>query len=149
MKTAKIKIVDVRAEGEEVIEKTYNEVLAIQNEPDSESESEAEPEPKPKPEPEPTKTKQRVQELEECERCGKMLTKKSLRYTHRLHCGVVKEVKPKPAAKPKPVVGRSLYQSPPPPPPVQQSFEEMRRERIIQRMNDKRESAKQLFLQAI
>ena len=83
-----------------------------------------------------------------------MLTPKRVKYSHNLHCGVVKETRPveivKPVAtpkrKPKPVV---VAPPPPPPPVVHKSFEDMRRERVIQRMNDKRESARQLFLQAI
>jgi hypothetical protein len=156
MTVSKIKVVDVVVGDEEVVEKTYNEISLEDNEEAlaiEDDEITVEPEPEPEPEPE-TKTKQRIQQLVECERCGKMLTQKSLKYNHKLHCGVVKEVKVK-GADTKPVAVKSAPKPvvvvPPPPtvPTVHKSFEEMRRERMIQRMNDKRESARQLFLQAI
>jgi hypothetical protein len=139
---SKIKIVDVGIEAEEdegnteqITEQSYNEILPIEDEATI-------PEVIPEPEPE-TKTKQRIQQLEECQNCGKMLTPKSLKYNHKLYCGVSNENKPKSRVK-KPEPKQTI-----PPPTVHQSFEDMRRERVQQRMNDKRESAKQLFLQAV
>jgi methionyl-tRNA synthetase len=147
---SKIKIVDVGIEAEEdegnteqITEQSYNEILPIEDEATI-------PEVIPEPEPE-TKTKQRIQQLEECQNCGKMLTPKSLKYNHKLYCGVSNENKPKSRVKkpePKQTIPE-VVEAIIPPPTVHQSFEDMRRERVQQRMNDKRESAKQLFLQAV
>ncbi len=135
----KIKVVDVEAQpqGEEQLatideaEEDYNSSKTLSNS----SKEEDVPEEKPPGEEEepvmpgghtervkdpfvPSTTKQRVQQLHKCEQCGKMLTLKSLRYSHSKYCGKVSEpvetkMKPEPKVRSKPV-------SEPAPPPVKE-----------------------------
>ena len=157
MPVSKIKIVDVEVNDEEIIhkdlednEKTYNDIYKKDIEVDEEIEEEIDEQPE-------VKKKERIQQLEECERCGKMLTKKSLKYNHYKYCGVDKEDKPKSKIVKQPVP-KTIVEQPKsvpellkaiPPPTLHKSFEDLRRERMIQRMGDKRESARQLFLHAV
>ena len=116
----KIKVVDfeTQPQGEEQLatideaEEDYNSSKTLS----SSSKEEDEPDQKPPGEeeeehvlPEYTNpTKQRVQQLHKCEKCGKMLTLKSLRYSHSKYCGKVSEpvetkMKPEPKVRSKPV----------------------------------------------
>ena len=116
----KIKVVDVETQPQGVeqlatideAEEDYNSSKTLS----SSSKEEDVPEQKPPGEeeeehvlPEYTNpTKQRVQQLHKCEKCGKMLTLKSLRYSHSKYCGKVSEpvetkMKPEPKVRSKPV----------------------------------------------
>ena len=95
-----------------------------------------------------TPTKQRVQQLHKCEKCGKMLTLKSLRYSHSKYCGKVSEpvetkMKPEPKVRSKPV------NEPAPPPVKENTFDEMRKERMEQRRAAQKESIQKLFAKAV
>ncbi len=114
------------------------------------------------------KTKVRTNELHECPKCGKYVTLKSLKYTHQLTCGTEKPEKPKkekPTPKPK---GRPKKDNTPAevqeveveepaekskplpiltPQPIK-SFEEMRRERLRERVQQRTQRISNLFLQA-
>ena len=121
----KIKVVDfeTQPQGEEQLatideaEEDYNSSKTLS----SSSKEEDEPDQKPPGEEEEEQqppTKQRVQQLHKCEKCGKMLTLKSLRYSHSKYCGKVSEpvetkMKPEPKVRSKPV-------SEPAPPPVKE-----------------------------
>ena len=94
------------------------------------------------------KTK-RIQQLHKCDKCGKMLTLKSLRYSHSKYCG--NNNKPtKMIAQPK---NQETIQQVKIPDieeaPVIKSLEEMRRDRLLQRQNEKKESIKRLFANAV
>ena len=124
------------------------------------------------------KTKVRTNELHECPKCGKFMTLKTLKYTHEKTCGIVRETPPKkekPAPKPR---GRPKKENTPaeaeeveveetqPPKPAPQppkpapklaptltpepvkSFEELRRERLRERVKHRSENIHKLFLQA-
>ena len=94
-------------------------------------------------------TKQRVQQLHKCEKCGKMLTLKSLRYSHSKYCGKVSEpVETK--MKPEPKV-RFASASPvnEPAPVKEKTFDEMRKERHEQRRAAHKESIQKLFAKAV
>ena len=117
------------------------------------------------------KKKTRVQQLEPCPKCGKMLTKKTLMYFHectkndtvkakrRPKKVIVQDIEPQaPPPSPKP----SPPPSPPPPPqpklvrqtnhytpPVEVSYEDMRKERIKQRIQNRTVKIQNLFANAI
>ena len=93
-------------------------------------------------------TKQRVQQLHKCEKCGKMLTLKSLRYSHSKYCGKVSEpVETK--MKPEPKVRATPVNEPAPPPVKEKTFDEMRKERLEQRRTAHKESIQKLFARAV
>ena len=102
-------------------------------------------------------TKQRVQQLHKCEKCGKMLTLKSLRYSHSKYCGKVSEpvetkMKPEPKvrfASASPVSEPAPVNEPAPPPAKEKTFDEMRKERHEQRRAAHKESIQKLFAKAI
>ena len=146
----RIKVVDVETQpqGEEQLatideaEEDYNSSKTLSNP----SKEEDVPEEKPPGEeeeehvlPEYTNpTKQRVQQLHKCEKCGKMLTLKSLRYSHSKYCGKVSEpvetkMKPEPKVRSKPVSEPAPVNEPAPPPVKEKTFDEMRKERLEQR----------------
>ena len=109
------------------------------------------------------KTKVRTNELHECPKCGKFMTLKTLKYTHEKTCGVYqpppKPPKPTPKAKGRPkkqIVVENIEEQPVEqkkevpvlaPEPVK-SFEDMRRERLRQRVQQRTEKIQNLFLQA-
>ena len=155
----KIKVVDVETQpqGEEQLatideaEEDYNSSKTLS----SSSKEEDEPDQKPPGEEEEEQqppTKQRVQQLHKCEKCGKMLTLKSLRYSHSKYCGKVSEpvetkMKPEPKVRSKPV-------SVPEPvnelePAKEKTFDEMRKERHEQRRAAHKESIQKLFAKAV
>ena len=87
-------------------------------------------------------TKQRVQQLHKCEKCGKMLTLKSLRYSHSKYCGKVSEpvetkMKPEPKVR---VKHTERVKDPFVPPVKEKTFDEMRKERLEQRRTAHKES---------
>ena len=93
-------------------------------------------------------TKQRVQQLHKCEKCGKMLTLKSLRYSHSKYCGKVSEpVETK--MKPEPKVRSTPVSEPAPPPVKEKTFDEMRKERLEQRRTAHKENIQKLFARAV
>ena len=99
-------------------------------------------------------TKQRVQQLHKCEQCGKMLTLKSLRYSHSKYCGKVSEpvetkMKPEPKVRSKPVSVPEPVSEPAPPPIKEKTFDEMRKERHEQRRAAHKESIHKLFAKAV
>lgn len=97
-------------------------------------------------------TKQRVQQLHKCEKCGKMLTLKSLRYSHSKYCGKVSEpvetkMKPEPKVRSKPVndvLETKHYKH-----VKEKTFDEMRKERQEQRRAAHKESIQKLFAKAV
>ena len=109
------------------------------------------------------KTKVRTNELHECPKCGKFMTLKTLKYTHEKTCGVYQpppkppKPKPKPKGRPKKqIVVEKIEEQPVEqkkevqvlaPEPVK-SFEDMRRERLRQRVQQRTEKMHNLFLQA-
>ena len=162
----KIKVVDVETQpqGEEQLatideaEEDYNSSKTLSNP----SKEEDVPEEKPPGEeeeehvlPEYTNpTKQRVQQLHKCEKCGKMLTLKSLRYSHSKYCGKVSEpvetkMKPEPKVRSKPVSEPAPVNEPAPPPVKEKTFDEMRKERMEQRRAAHKESIQKLFAKAV
>ena len=97
-------------------------------------------------------TKQRVQQLHKCEKCGKMLTLKSLRYSHSKYCGKVSEpveskMKPEPKVRVKHTA--TPVNEPAPPPVKEKTFDEMRKERLEQRRTAHKESIQKLFARAV
>lgn len=112
-------------------------------------------------------TKQRVQQLHKCEKCGKMLTLKSLRYSHSKYCGKVSEpvetkMKPEPKVRVKhaatpvnePAPGMpgghtERVKDPFVPPVKEKTFDEMRKERLEQRRTAHKESIQKLFARAV
>ena len=97
-------------------------------------------------------TKQRVQQLHKCEQCGKMLTLKSLRYSHSKYCGKVSEpveTKMKPEPKVRVRHAAKPVNEPAPPPVKEKTFDEMRKERMEQRQTAHKESIQQLFAKAV
>ena len=133
-----------------------------------------------KDDPSPTK-KIREQQLVKCEKCGKFVTPKTLKYTHSLKCGVekyqpgrpkkskinenVKEEAPPPPPPtepppPPPAPVQKVVKDKPPPvlkqdvkPPivkeVVKSFEEMRKERLEERLKQREERNINLFKQVL
>ena len=109
-------------------------------------------------------TKTRTQELHECPKCHKFMTLKTLKYVHQNTCPVKDPPKPKAKGRPKKI----KYEKPPntpeesaqdtfipqpkQPPILNQtpvkSFEEMRKDRLIERVNKRKERISNLFLQA-
>ena len=126
--------------------------------------------------PEPTK-KIRNQELVKCEKCGKFVTAKTLKYTHSLKCGVEKyqpgrpkkskinenvkeEAPPPPPPEAPPPPPQKVVKDKPPPvqrtqPPktvvkeVVKTFEDMRRERLTERLKQRAERNINLFKQVL
>ena len=157
----KIKVVDVETQpqGEEQLatideaEEDYNSSKTLS----SSSKEEDEPDQKPPGEEEEEQqppTKQRVQQLHKCEKCGKMLTLKSLRYSHSKYCGKVSEpvetkMKPEPKVRSKPVSVPEPVNEPAPPPVKEKTFGEMRKERQEQRRAAQKESIQKLFANAV
>ena len=97
------------------------------------------------------KTKVRTQELIECPKCHKMVTKKTLTYSHVKTCSGNEET-PRPKRKPKPeridtvrepIILQQTHQAEP------LTFEEMRKQRMVTRMSEKKDSMKKLFLHAV
>ena len=160
----KIKVVDVETQpqGEEQLatideaEEDYNSSKTLSNSSKEEDavvpEQTAEEEslgPQP-----PSTTKQRVQQLHKCEKCGKMLTLKSLRYSHSKYCGKVSEpvetkMKPEPKVRASPVSEPAPVNEPAPPPVKEKTFDEMRKERMEQRRAAQKESIQKLFAKAV
>ena len=100
----------------------------------------------------PSTTKQRVQQLHKCEKCGKMLTLKSLRYSHSKYCGKVSEpveTKMKPEPKVRVRHAATPVNEPAPPPVKEKTFDEMRKERQEQRRAAHKESIQKLFAKAV
>ena len=124
------------------------------------------------------KTKERVQKLFECPKCHKMLTKKTLQYYHECTKNdvpkakrrpkkiVVENIEPSSAS----TIERLSQDDPPPMPvkltrqtnqtvdigdiedikyPVQKSYEELRKERLQQRILQRHDKIQQLFKSAI
>ena len=157
----KIKVVDVETQpqGEEQLatideaEEDYNSSKTLS----SSSKEEDEPEQKPPGEEEeeqqpPSTTKQRVQQLHKCEQCGKMLTLKSLRYSHSKYCGKVSEpveTKMKPEPKVRVNHAATPINEPAPTPVKEKTFDEMRKERLEQRRTAHKESIQKLFARAV
>ena len=155
----KIKVVDVETQpqGEEQLatideaEEDYNSSKTLS----SSSKEEDVPEQKEEEHvlPEYTNpTKQRVQQLHKCEKCGKMLTLKSLRYSHSKYCGKVSEpveskMKPEPKVRVKHTA--TPVNEPAPPPVKEKTFDEMRKERMEQRRAAQKESIQKLFARAV
>ena len=97
-------------------------------------------------------TKQRVQQLHKCEKCGKMLTLKSLRYSHSKYCGKVSEpveTKMKPEPKVRVNHAATPVKEPAPPPVKEKTFDEMRKERLEQRRTAHKENIQKLFARAV
>ena len=121
---------------------------------------------------EPTK-KIREQQLVKCEKCGKYVTPKTLKYTHSLKCGVEKyqpgrpkkteikinEVVQEEAPPPPAPVQMVTKDKPPPvqrqPPPKQivkevvKSYEDLRKERLTERLKQRAERNINLFKQVL
>ena len=126
------------------------------------------------------KKKTRVQELHECPKCKKMLTKKTLTYFHECTKNdtvkakrrpkkevTVKDIEPPPPSsplietkEPSPIPERTPSPKPPPQPklvrqvnhytpPVEVSYEDMRKERIKQRIQQRTVKIQSLFANAI
>ena len=159
----KIKVVDVETQpqGEEQLatideaEEDYNSSKTLS----SSSKEEDVPEQKPPGEEEEhvlpssgqdtNPTKQRVQQLHKCEKCGKMLTLKSLRYSHSKYCGKVSEpVESKMKPEPQVRVKHTATPVNEPPPVKEKTFDEMRKERLEQRRTAHKESIQKLFAKA-
>ena len=156
----KIKVVDVETQQGEAgqqlatideAEEDYNSSKTLS----SSSKEEDVPEQKPPGEEEeqqpPSTTKQRVQQLHKCEKCGKMLTLKSLRYSHSKYCGKVSEpveTKMKPEPKVRVKHAATPVKEPAPPPVKEKTFDEMRKERLEQRRTAHKENIQKLFARA-
>ena len=154
----KIKVVDVETQpqGEEQLatideaEEDYNSSKTLSN--SSKEEDAVVPEQTAEEEQPPSTTKQRVQQLHKCEKCGKMLTLKSLRYSHSKYCGKVSEpvetkMKPEPKVRSKPVndvLETKHYKH-----VKEKTFDEMRKERQEQRRAAQKESIQKLFANAV
>ena len=157
----KIKVVDVETQQGEAgqqlatideAEEDYNSSKTLS----SSSKEEDVPEQKPPREEEeqqpPSTTKQRVQQLHKCEKCGKMLTLKSLRYSHSKYCGKVSEpveTKMKPEPKVRVNHAATPVKEPAPTPVKEKTFDEMRKERLEQRRTAHKESIQKLFARAV
>ena len=151
----KIKVVDVETQpqGEEQLatideaEEDYNSSKTLSNSSKEEDVPEQKEEEHVLPE-YTNPTKQRVQQLHKCEKCGKMLTLKSLRYSHSKYCGKVSEpVETK--MKPEPKVRSTPVNEPAPPPVKEKTFDEMRKERMEQRRAAHKEGIQKLFANAV
>ena len=150
----KIKVVDVEThqQGEEQLatideaEEDYNSSKTLSN--SSKEEDAVVPEQTVEEE-QPTPTKERVQQLHKCEKCGKMLTLKSLRYSHSKYCGKVSEpvetkMKPEPKVRVSDVLETKHYKH-----VREKTFDEMRKERQEQRRAAQKESIQKLFANAV
>jgi len=118
-----------------------------------------------------TTKKIRNQELVQCPKCQKWVTPKTLKYTHGLKCGEVKKSRPK---KSEIKINENVQEEAPPPPvpiqkveevrkpPVQRqpppktvakdvvkTFEEMRKERLTERLKQRAERNINLFKQVL
>ena len=105
--------------------------------------------------------KTREQILIKCEKCNKFVTAKTLRYTHGVKCGEVKRSRPKkvnekvqPDTTHKAVkVEPAKAVSPPPgletPQTERKTYEDMRRERLTERLKHRAEHNIQLFKQVL
>ena len=153
----KIKVVDVETQQGEAgqqlatideAEEDYNSSKTLsssskeEDEPDQKTPGEEEEQQPP--------TKQRVQQLHKCEKCGKMLTLKSLRYSHSKYCGKVSEpVETKMKPEPKVRVNHAATPVNEPEPVKEKTFDEMRKERLEQRRTAHKESIQKLFARAV
>ena len=161
----KIKVVDVETQQGEAgqqlatideAEEDYNSSKTLSSSSKEEDEPDQNP-PGEEEEEQKLPTKQRVQQLHKCEKCGKMLTLKSLRYSHSKYCGKVSEpvetkMKPEPKvrfASASPVSEPAPVNEPAPPPAKEKTFDEMRKERHEQRRAAHKESIQKLFAKAI
>ena len=114
---------------------------------------------------EPTK-RIREQQLVQCEKCKKWVTPKTLKYTHGLKCGEIKKSRLKKCENvqedkpPSPVnvekveeVRKPLVQQVQPPKPivkeVVKTFEEMRKDRLKERLKQREERNINLFKQVL
>ena len=119
---------------------------------------------------EPAK-KIREQKLIKCEKCGKFVTAKTLKYTHGIKCGEVKKSRPKKSEikinenvqeetqpNPAPVQKAEEVKQPPVPRPqppktivkeVVKSYEEMRKDRLKERLKQREERNVNLFKQVL
>ena len=119
---------------------------------------------------EPTK-KIREQQLVQCQKCGKFVTAKTLKYTHGIKCGEIKKSRPKKSEikinenvqeykspDPVPVQKEEAVLKPPVPqaqPPKQivkevvKTFEEMRKDRLKERLKQREERNINLFKQVL
>ena len=152
----KIKVVDVETQpqGEEQLatideaEEDYNSSKTLSNSSKEEDVPEEKEEEHVLPE-YTTPTKERVQQLHKCEKCGKMLTLKSLRYSHSKYCGKVSEpvetkMKPEPKVRVSDVLETKHYKH-----VREKTFDEMRKERQEQRRAAQKESIQKLFANAV
>ena len=106
-------------------------------------------------------TKTRTQELHECPKCHKFMTLKTLTYVHQNTCPIKDPPKPKAKGRPKKIkppntpdqsVQDTFVPQPKQAPilneaPVK-SFEEMRKDRLLERVNQRKQKISNLFLQA-
>ena len=158
----KIKVVDfeTQPQGEEQLatideaEEDYNSSKTLSSSSKEEDVPQQEPPREEEEQQPPSTTKQRVQQLHKCEKCGKMLTLKSLRYSHSKYCGKVSEpvetkMKPEPKVRSKPVSVPEPVNEPAPPPVKEKTFDEMRKERHEQRRAAQKESIQKLFAKAV
>ena len=119
---------------------------------------------------EPAK-KIREQKLIRCEKCGKFVAAKTLKYTHGIKCGVVKKSRPKKAdiiineniqedKQPDPTPIQKVIKDTPQPVPrsqppktivkeVVKSYEEMRKDRLKERLKQREERNVNLFKQVL
>ena len=152
----KIKVVDVEThqQGEEQLatideaEEDYNSSKTLSS--SSKEEDAVVPEQTAEEEQQqPSTTKERVQQLHKCEKCGKMLTLKSLRYSHSKYCGKVTEpvetkMKPEPKVRVSDVLETKHYKH-----VKEKTFDEMRKERQEQRRAAQKERIQKLFANAV
>ena len=122
---------------------------------------------------EPTK-KIREQQLIQCEKCNKWVTPKTMKYTHHLKCGVVKNSRGGRPKKSEIKVNEVMHEDTPPSPeptetvakvkkPIEpkpqppktivkevvKTFEELRKERLIVRLKQREERNVNLFKQVL
>ena len=119
---------------------------------------------------EPTK-KIREQQLVQCQKCGKFVTPKTLKYTHGIKCGEIKKSRPKESeikinenaqednpTNPVPVQKEEEVRKPPVPQQntkpqivkeVVKTFEEMRKDRLKERLKQREERNINLFKQVL
>ena len=157
----KIKVVDVETQQGEAgqqlatideAEEDYNSSKTLSSSSKEEDEPEQKPPGEEEEEEQQPPTKQRVQQLHKCEKCGKMLTLKSLRYSHSKYCGKVSEpveTKMKPEPKVRVNHAATPVKEPAPPPVKEKTFDEMRKERLEQRRTAHKENIQKLFARAV
>ncbi len=102
-------------------------------------------------------TKERTNQLHECTKCGKWMTLKTLKYIHDKTCNsnniaIPDEPTPKKTGRPKKQIAVEYIKTPN---PIEQkeevhikSFEEMRKERLRERVQHRSQRISNLFLQA-